>query len=198
MNRIIIIAGVPGAGKSTVLEEVYKQRVEDFDVISFGTEMLNLSMKKKLVENRDQMRNLSHALQRDLQIETAKIIANKDKNVLLDTHCAIKTPGGYMTGMTDEMLDILHPVAIILVDAHEVEIAGRRKSDTTRLTRTMEDYDEIKLHKKINRSFAVSFAQKSNALLKVVQNNTGEFDRCVNDIVQTLDYVTDLQKNIIS
>ena len=124
-----------------------------------------------------------------MQIETAKIIANKDGNILLDTHCAINTPGGYMTGMTDEMLDILKPEAIILIDAHEVEIAGRRKTDKTRLTRTTENYDKIKLHKKMNRSFAVSFAQKSNALLKIVQNHTGEFDKCVNDIIKTVDFV---------
>ena len=191
-NRVIIIAGVPGAGKSTVLDEVYKKRAEKFSVVSFGTEMLNLSLSKKLVENRDQMRNLSHQAQHSLQIETSNIIASKEGNILLDTHCAVKTPGGYMTGMTDEMLDILKPKAIILVDAHEVEIAGRRKTDKNRKTRTMEAFDEIKLHKKMNRSFAVSFAQKSNALLKVVQNHTGEFDRCVNDIVKTLDYVINL------
>lgn len=189
MNRIIIIAGVPGAGKTTVLDEVYKERSEKFEVISFGTEMFNLCLKKNLVDNRDQMRNLSQAIQREMQIETAKQIVIKDTNILLDTHCAIKTPGGYMTGMTDEMLDILKPKAIILVDAHEVEIAGRRKLDKNRVTRTSENFDEIKLHKKMNRSFAVSFAQKSNALVKVVQNHTGEFERCVKDVVKTLDYI---------
>lgn len=196
MSRIIIIAGVPGAGKTTVLNEVSKQRSEDFQVISFGTEMFNLCKEKNLVENRDQMRNLNFSLQKNLQIETAKNIANKDLNILLDTHCAIKTPGGYMTGMTDDMLDILKPVAIILVDAHEVEIAGRRRSDKTRLTRTMEDFDEIKLHKKMNRSFAVSFAQKSNALVQIVQNNTGDFEECVGDIIKTLDYVIEIQKTV--
>ena len=167
--------------------------MEKFQVISFGTEMLKIAKKKGLVENRDQMRNLSHALQNELQIETSKIIVEKESNILLDTHCAIKTPGGYMTGMTDQMLEILHPMAIILVDAHEVEIAGRRKLDKNRVTRTMEDFDDIKLHKKMNRSFAVSFAQKSNALLKVIQNHTGEFDKCVKGIVKTLDFVIDLK-----
>ena len=190
MSNIIVIAGVPGAGKSTVLTEVHKQRSDLFEVVTYGTEMLNLCLEKKLVENRDQMRTLSHDVQKEIQIAVAKSIAYKQGNILLDTHCAIKTPGGYMTGITDEMLDILHPLAIILVDAHEVEIAGRRKLDKNRPTRTMEDYDEIKLHRKMNRSFATLFAQKSNALLKVVQNNTGEFDRCVNDIVETLDFVT--------
>ena len=193
MNRLIIIAGVPGAGKSTVLDEVYNKRADKFSVVSFGTEMLNLCIEKKIVEHRDQMRGLKHKLQHELQIEVSKIIANKEGNILLDTHCAVKTPGGYMTGMTDEMLDILKPKAIILVDAHEVEIAGRRKTDKNRKTRTMEAFDEIKLHKKMNRSFAVSFAQKSNALVKVVQNHTGEFDRCVKEIVGTLDYVIGLE-----
>ena len=186
MSNIIVIVGVPGAGKSTVLEEVHKKRSNIFDVVSFGTKMLNLCIERKLVENRDQMRKLTHVLQMELQIETAKQIASKDGNILLDTHCAIATPGGYMSGITNQMLDILDPLAIILVDAHEVEIAGRRKLDANRPTRTMEAFDEILLHRKINRSFATAFAQRSNALLKIVQNNTGEFDRCIDDIVKTL------------
>ena len=198
MSNIIVIVGVPGAGKSSVLEEVHKKRAKIFDVVSFGTEMFNLCIERKLVENRDQMRNLTHALQMDLQIETARIITNKKGNLLLDTHCAILTPGGYMSGITNQMIDILNPLAIILVDAHEVEIAGRRKLDQNRPTRTMEAFDEILLHRKINRSFATAFAQRSNALLKIVQNNTGEFERCVNDIIKTLDFVTQLHGSIIS
>ena len=35
-----------------------------------------------------------------------------------------------------------------------------------------------------------SFAQKCESLLKIVQNNTGEFEQTVKEILQTLDFVT--------
>lgn len=190
LSKIIIIAGVPGAGKSSVLNEVYKKRSQTFEIVSFGSEMFSLCKERKLVKNRDQMRTLNHELQKQLQIETAKIISSKEGHLLLDTHCAIKTPAGYMSGLTDEMLSILNPLAIILVDAHEVEISGRRKLDKNRPERTIESFEDVKEHKVINRAFATSFAQKSNSLLKIVQNNTGEFDSAVEEIIKTLDFVT--------
>ncbi|OLS19267.1 MAG: Adenylate kinase [Candidatus Heimdallarchaeota archaeon LC_3] len=190
LNKILIIAGVPGAGKSSVLKEVHKKRSKTFKIISFGTKMFNLCIERNLVENRDQIRNLNHELQKQLQIETAELIAKEHGNYLLDTHCTIKTPAGYMSGLTDKMLFILKPVAIILVDAHEVEISGRRKLDKNRPERTIESFEDVKEHKVINRAFATSFAQKSDSLLKIVQNNTGEFESAVEEIVQTLDFVT--------
>jgi adenylate kinase len=189
-QRMVIIAGVPGAGKSSVLKVAHERRSDLFELVSFGSEMLKLCQNKGLVENRDQMRNLAHPLQKKLQIETAKIISSMDGNILLDTHCTIKTPAGYISGLTDEMLDILKPAAFILVDAHEVEIRGRRKSDKTRPERTIEAFADIREHQVINRAFATSFAQKCEALLKIVQNNTGEFEQTVEEILQTLDFVT--------
>ncbi|MHA1912221.1 MAG: adenylate kinase [Candidatus Kariarchaeaceae archaeon] len=189
-QRIVIIAGVPGAGKSSVLREAHKRRSELFEIVSFGSEMLKLCLAQGLVENRDQMRNLAHPVQKNLQIETAKLISSMEGNILLDTHCTIKTPAGYISGLTDEMLDILTPVAFILVDAHEVEIRGRRKSDETRPERTIEAFADIREHQVINRAFATSFAQKCESLLKIIQNNTGEFEHTVEEILQTLDFVT--------
>lgn len=194
MNKILIVAGVPGAGKSSVLNEVHKRRSESFQIESFGTVMLNFCLEQGLVDDRDKMRNLPHETQKELQIKTSKIIAEKaekEKNILLDTHCAIKTPAGYISGLTDQMLDILKPSAIILVDAHEVEIRGRRKQDKNRPERTIESFDDIHEHKVINRAFATSFAQKCDATLKIVQNNTGEFETTVDQIVTALDFITD-------
>ena len=58
MAKLIIVAGVPGAGKSTVLVEAWKQVEQDlhYSIVSFGTEMLNLCLEAGLVSDRDEMR----------------------------------------------------------------------------------------------------------------------------------------------
>jgi adenylate kinase len=192
MGRIIIVAGVPGAGKSTLLYEAWKKVEKElsYAIVSFGTEMLALCQEAGLVEDRDEMRNLSADVQEELQWRTTKRIAERPENVLLDTHCAIKTPtGAYLPGLTGRMLERLSPSAIILVDAHEAEIRGRRRLDKARPLRTIETFDDILEHKVINRAYAAAYSARSGSLLRIIQNNTGEFDQAVENFVATLRFI---------
>jgi adenylate kinase len=193
MGKLIIVAGVPGAGKSTVLLEAWKRAEQElkYTIVSFGTEMLALCQEADLVKNRDEMRDMSAELQEEMQWRATKRIAERPENILLDTHCAIKTgSGSYLPGLTPRMLERLSPKAIILVDAHEAEIRGRRKLDKSRPLRTIESYEDIGEHKVINRAYAAAFSARSGCLLRIIQNNTGEFDAAVEEFVQTLRFIT--------
>lgn len=192
MGKIIIVAGVPGAGKSTLLLEAWKRVQKDlnYSIVSFGTEMLNLCNEAKLVSDRDAMRNLSPDIQEEMQWRATKRIAERPENILLDTHCAIKTgSGSYLPGMTPRMLERLSPRAIILVDAHEAEIRGRRKLDKDRPLRSIESGEDILEHKVINRAYAAAFSARSGSLLRIIQNNTGEFEQAVEEFVATLRFI---------
>ncbi len=192
MGKIIIVAGVPGAGKSTVLLEAWK-RVEkelNYTIVSFGTEMLQLCQSAGLVADRDEMRNLSPDVQEEMQWRATKRIAERPENILLDTHCTIKTgSGSYLPGFTPRMLERMSPKAIILVDAHEAEIRGRRRLDKSRPLRTIESNDDILEHKVINRAYAAAFSARSCCLLRIIQNNTGEFERAVEEFVSTIRFI---------
>ncbi len=192
MGKIIIVAGVPGAGKSTVLLEAWK-RVEkelNYTIVSFGTEMLELCKETGLVADRDQMRDLSPDVQEEMQWRTTKRISERPENILLDTHCTIKTgSGSYLPGFTPRMLERMSPRAIVLMDAHEAEIRGRRRLDKLRPLRTIESQDDILEHKLINRAYAAAFSARSGCLLRIIQNNTGEFERAVDEFVSTLKFI---------
>jgi adenylate kinase len=193
MGKLIIVAGVPGAGKSTILVEAWKRVEKDlkYTIVSFGTEMLTLCQEADLVHTRDEMRNLSADIQEEMQWRTTKRIAERPDNILLDTHCAIKTgSGSYLPGLTPRMLERLSPKAIILIDAHEAEIRGRRKLDKSRPMRSTESNDDIAEHKVINRAYAAAFSARSGCLLRIIQNNTGEFDKAVDEFVQTLQFIS--------
>jgi len=192
MGKIIIVTGVPGAGKSTVLLEAWKQVEKELNyaLVSFGTEMLNLCREAGLVTSRDEMRNLAAGVQEDMQWRTTGRIADRSENVLLDTHCTIKTgSGSYLPGFTPRMLERMTPSAIILVDAHEAEIRGRRRLDKFRPLRFIESAEDILEHKLINRAYAAAFSARSGCLLRIIQNNTGEFERAVEEFVSTIRFI---------
>ncbi|MEM2508848.1 MAG: AAA family ATPase, partial [Candidatus Thermoplasmatota archaeon] len=89
----VVVAGIPGAGKTTVLKEV-----KGIEIINYGDVMFSIAKKKNLVNDRDEIRKLPIDEQRKLQKEAAKFISKK-KNVIIDTHCTIKTRDGYMPGL---------------------------------------------------------------------------------------------------
>jgi len=189
MGNIIIVVGIPGAGKSTVLLEACKQVEKDLNyvIVSFGSEMFELCKETGLVRDRDEMRNLSPAIQEEMQWKACKRIAERPENILLDTHCTIKTgSGSYLPGFTPRMLEQLKPRAFVCVEAKAEEILGRRQLDKNRPLRTIESAESILEHITINRSYCAAYSASSASLLRFIQNNTGEFERGVKEFADTL------------
>ena len=97
MGKKVIITGVPGVGKTTVVNEALKKLKDEgieYQSINFGTFMFDVAVKENIVKDRDQMRSLDRAVQKKLQQSAGKAIAKVTGNVLIDTHASVKTPGG--------------------------------------------------------------------------------------------------------
>ncbi|HIH61977.1 MAG TPA: AAA family ATPase, partial [Methanobacteriales archaeon] len=90
--KVVVVAGIPGSGSTTVLEHA----LEDLDYINvnYGDVMLEIAQSKGLVEDRDQLRRLSPEKQKKIQKAAAKNIRERSEetNIIVDTHCTIKTP----------------------------------------------------------------------------------------------------------
>ncbi len=133
-NKRIIIAGIPGVGKTTLLAKM-NQRLKannpDCIVVSFGTLMLEVGQDNG-VRNRDQLRKLPISEQRRLQTIAAERIAACEGMVLIDTHAFISSPEGYYPGLPAQVLRIIRPTNFISVAARPEEIYSRRMRDTSR------------------------------------------------------------------
>src|SRR5579885_311925 len=123
---VVIITGVPGVGKSTVIDAA--QTAKGYRVVVYGTEMFNVAKARGLVKDRDEMRKLDPAIQREIQESAAHAIAQLG-NVIVDTHCTIKTPRGFLPGIPEWVARSLKPKQIVLVEASPQEIVGRRNND---------------------------------------------------------------------
>jgi adenylate kinase len=172
---VIVVTGIPGVGKTTVM----KKAAEGMDIqfVTFGTVMSEIALKQKLVNNRDEMRKLTLSQQRDLQIKTAKQVGRMG-NVIVDTHCTIKTPQGYMPGLPQWVLQELKPTSIVIVEADPAEIYGRRIKDTTR-SRDADTKDQIAEHQFMNRAAAMAYATLTGATVKIVYNHDNGLDEAV-------------------
>ena len=179
---VIVVTGIPGVGKTTVM----KKAAEGMDIqfVTFGTVMVDIAKELGLVKDRDDMRKLTLEQQKDLQIKSAEKIASMG-NVILDTHCTVKTPKGYMPGLPEWVIKRINPTAIVVVEADPEEIYNRRASDTTR-NRDPDTKEQINEHQMINRAAAMSYATLTGATVKIVFNHDDAIDAAVKQAAPVL------------
>jgi len=177
---LAVLTGIPGTGKTTTARralEMLKAEGVVYDMITYGDIMFDIAKSKNLVTDRDQMRKLAPDQQKDIQKEAAKKISSlsRSKNVLVDTHCTISTPRGYLPGLPEWVLSELKPNIFILVEAKAEEIAIRRQSDKTR-QRDGEMTEEIRMHQELNRAIGMAYSVFCGCTVNVVQNPQGKMD----------------------
>lgn len=169
-SKIVILTGIPGSGKTSIMTEalaMLSREKKPTISVNFGDVMLETAG----VKHRDEMRKLPQEKQVENQKKAAEKIAKmaKKENVIVDTHCTIKTPSGYLCGLPEWVLHALKPNVIVLVEAEPSEIKERRDSDETR-KRDEESADDIDAHQKINRSAAISYCMLTGATMKIIKN----------------------------
>ena len=179
---VIVVTGIPGVGKTTVM----KQAAEGLDIefVTFGSVMIDIAKEMGLVKDRDEMRKLTLEQQKDLQIHSAEKVASMG-NVILDTHCTVKTPKGYMPGLPEWVLKKLKPTAIVVVEADPEEIFNRRAKDETR-NRDPDTVEQIEEHQMINRATAMAYAALSGSTVKIVFNHDNKLENAVEQAAPVL------------
>ncbi len=175
-----VITGVPGVGKTSVMDGVAKKK--SLNTVNYGTVMFEVAKAKGLAENRDQMRKLPVQSQKDIQEKAAEKIYEMGE-IIINTHCTIKTPAGYYPGLPERVLRKLRPDRIIIVEATIEEITKRRSKDKSR-TRDADSEAEIEEHQMMNRYAAMAYATLSRASVKIVFNHDNGLDAAVEEIMK--------------
>ena len=185
---VVVITGIPGVGKTSVVEVAQQRMRRKYDVLTFGTVMFELAREKGLVEHRDELRSMGYEEQRKIQEAAASRIAKaaEKADIIVDTHCFIKTPRGYLPGLPLWVLERLKPSRIILIEADIDEIIRRRLKDESR-RRDEESEEELKLHIELNRAIASAYSMVSGGTLSVIQNHDGRLNDAANHLRKILE-----------
>ena len=187
-NKRVIIVGIPGVGKTSIVSlvaEKLSHKELKATVAVFGTVMLEEAGKIG-VKNRDELRKLSLAKQRQLQEMAAKRIAQiKDSIVIIDTHLFIKTIDGYYPGLPMYVLDIIKPTHFVMVVAEAGEIVKRRKADKSR-DRDIISTQDIQYELDILRVMVASCSMLTGSPFIVIMNNDNKIENAVLNIVKVL------------
>ncbi|MGA7044503.1 MAG: adenylate kinase [Nitrososphaeraceae archaeon] len=187
-NKRVIIVGIPGVGKSSVISlaiEQLKQKGKKATIAVFGTVMLEEAHKMG-VKNRDELRKMSLGKQRDLQEKAAKRISEiEDSIVIIDTHLFIKTIEGYYPGLPMHLLDIIKPTHFVMVLAEAGEIVNRRNSDKSR-DRDIVAVEDIQDELDILRVMIASSSILTGSPFIAIVNNDNDIEQAVSSMVKML------------
>jgi len=181
---LIVVTGMPGAGSSTVIEEALNLKLKGreesivFKSVNYGDVMYETALENGLVANRDGVRTLSGEKQREIQMRACKNISkmSENMNLIVDTHCTIKMPLGYLPGLPEPVLRELKPDQFVLIEATAEEIAARRQKDKTR-ERDAEAESSIEEHQFMNRAMSMAYACLTGAAVKIIENHDGALDK---------------------
>jgi adenylate kinase len=187
-KKTVIIVGVPGVGKSTIITnatEALHSKGTSVKTIVFGSVMFE-EAKKLGIKDRDELRKLKIDVQEKLQNRAAEHISSlSDSIVFVDTHLFIKTQSGYYPGLPMNLILKMNPQKLILITANPDEILNRRKKDTTR-TRDLISDDEINRDIQVSLSMISSLSILTGAPFEIIYNHDNMIDSATSQLVELL------------
>ena len=189
-SKRIIIVGIPGVGKTTLVSkvvELLKSKKISVNVSIFGTVMFE-EAKKNGIKDRDDLRKLSVPEQKKLQSMAAKKIASMtDDIVIVDTHAFIATKEGFYPGLPHNVLEILMPDSFIMISARPEEIYNRRMKDTTR-NRDIVSIEAIKKELDVTSAMLSTCSILCGSPIKMILNSEGKIDEVAKGIVSAMGF----------
>ena len=187
-SKKIVLVGIPGVGKTTLLSKIVdhiKDHQKSISVVSYGTLMFEVA-KENGLDDRDELRKLPIGKQQELQkIAAEKIAAHTEEIVIIDTHAFISSPEGYYPGLPEHVLKIIKPSNFVSVSAKPEEIYSRRMSDDTR-NRDKITLANVKKELDVQSGMISACAVITGSPVKYILNREGKVDEAADKIINSL------------
>ena len=195
---IVLVVGLPGVGKTSVINEAKKYLKYEFKVVNTGDIMFELAKEKYNINNRDEIRKkLTFEQQKEIQKEAIKRIKEmeKESDIILDTHLVIESYEGYIPGMLREYAEILRPEGIIVIISDPDKIFVRRLKDIQIRGRDIENLKRIEIQQNLTIYFTTIFMFEYNTIVEVINNEEGLLEEAAKKFVEFLNKLKESKLN---
>jgi adenylate kinase len=190
MKDLVLVTGMPGVGKTAVLnefEKIAKKRKVSTSIINYGSIMNSILKNKGKELTRDEIRKQKMNSQKEIQLKAADIIVKKsEKNItIVDTHMAINTKAGFLPGLPYDVLKKLDPCLLVLIETAPKDILKRRGLDNSR-DRDSQSIQEIELGLEWSRYLASACSTLIGIPVKILKNEHGKQKEVANNLFNSI------------
>ena len=193
-GKIIIAVGLAGVGKSTVLtrlEDLVSESKRKVTIVSYGSIMTEKAKELGMTGDRDKLRRSSVKKQKELQEYAAKEISKMAylwDFVIVDTHMIISTDKGYLPALPYDILSILRPSLLVVIEAEPEIILSRRTGDIER-NRDQISMGQLSAEIAFSRSATAACSVITGAPAKFIENLNGKHDVAAAQFLKLLEDV---------
>jgi len=195
---IVIVVGVPGVGKTSVINEAKKYLKYEFKVVNTGDIMFELAKEKYNINNRDEIRKkLTFEQQKEIQREAIKRIKKmeKESDIILDTHLVIESYEGYIPAVLREYAEILKPDGIAVIISDPDKIFVRRLKDIQIRGRDIENLKRIEIQQNLTIYFTTIFMFEYSTVVEVINNEEGLLEESAKKFAEFLNKLKESKLN---
>ncbi len=190
MKGLVLVTGMPGVGKTVVLnefEKIAKNNKVDASIINYGSIMNSILKSKGKELTRDEIRKQKTSSQKKIQLKAADIIAKKGRTgmIIVDTHMAVNTKAGFLPGLPYDVLKKLDPSLLVLIETDPKDIMKRRGLDNSR-DRDSQSLKEIELGLEWSRYLASTCSTLIGIPVKILNNEHGKQKEVANDLFNSI------------
>lgn len=195
--KVVIVTGVPGVGKTTVishLKEIAAGKGLKVEVVNFGSFMLNYAVKEGIIEDRDKIRTLPLRKQLDLQARAAKAIIEyageklgSEGFLVIDTHALVRTVAGYWPGLPKHVIDQLKPDMIAVIEAPPEVVAGRQARDKTRYRADFGGVEGVRRLMEYARAASFASAVFYASTVAIIENKEGQAEEAARQLLSYME-----------
>jgi len=169
----IIVAGLKGSGKTTMLKYVAHRR-PDIKILNAGDFFLQVFEKHGLTRDQGDL-GIPREKYVDIQKEIFRNIARevrKHKNVIIDTHVFLTKREGYYPGLPEFAMKEINPDVIVLLEFNPQFILKRREKDLKEIGRQRSaelTIEGIEREQEVQRYFAFAAASYTATAVKILR-----------------------------
>ncbi len=181
-NRIAILGGLSGVGKSTLLKSV---GTGNYTVKNIGDMIAQILNEEGTNENRDDFKKQKSDMQIARAAEAFRRIDAMDGNIVVDTHVSLKNGPRYTPGLPINTLKLIKGLrGLVYIVAQPSEISGRRARDAERHRDTEED--TIQKQMDMDMATLSFYSSYLNISLYIINNREGRSEQASAELKSAL------------